>query len=217
MVVTSRTANAQVDKKQTRDAGRKRHKANRLKPCPKKLKKALDFLAKFPSPFFGEYDAWLANPETRPSSRAKAFQYKGLTPQQRRFLKRKSHSRGIGRFTYWIGVWRAWEEALEKLTAGVRQFEIETFLTVDREGKVRIRSGYALEILESVEVRRIRRCPLPTCRRFYWAGRIDKPACSPKCQDAWRKQQWRANYKNRYKERRILGNIKASASFSPRV
>jgi len=58
-----------------------------------------------------------------------------------------------------------------------------------------------LTVLVGVEVVRLRQCPM--CRRFFYALRKDKKACSKRCNAARRVRDWRAN-QSRHEYRRKL-------------
>ena len=52
-----------------------------------------------------------------------------------------------------------------------------------------------------VEARRIRQCS--ECKRIFWAGRMDKFACTKKCVQRRRVRLWRERYPETYKLQRI--------------
>ena len=70
---------------------------------------------------------------------------------------------------------------------------------IGQDGKMRPTNGYFLGILAGVEVARIRRCPI--CGVIYWAGRLDKPACSDRCKSVVRQRRHRERHSERYFDR----------------
>jgi hypothetical protein len=84
---------------------------------------------------------------------------------------------------------------------GVDQYvKAEISIIVDKEGKLSVESASLLRDCIGVEARRVRMCPI--CRRIFWAGRIDQPACSKKCGTNYRQKKWRINYKEKYLQQR---------------
>jgi hypothetical protein len=73
-------------------------------------------------------------------------------------------------------------------------------LAIDDSGNVRLEPGRLLRIVNGVEAKRIRQCS--ECKRIFWAGRIDKPACSKKCLQRRRARRWRERYPEAYKVQR---------------
>ncbi len=61
--------------------------------------------------------------------------------------------------------------------------------------------------LEEVELERIKRCA--KCRKIFWAGRLNKPCCSPACRNAYKQKKHREREKeNRlYKKRRAARRL----------
>jgi hypothetical protein len=84
-------------------------------------------------------------------------------------------------------------------------------LTIDDGGKVCFEPGRLLRIVDGVEAKRIRLCS--ECKRIFWAGRIDKPACNTKCLQRRRVRLWRERYLEKYKGQRYK---KANAHKSTR-
>ncbi len=74
-------------------------------------------------------------------------------------------------------------------------------LRVDGEGKLQVKRWPLLDALAGVEADRIRRCS--ECPRIFWAGRIDKYACSDKCVNRRNVRLWRERYAAHYKLRRV--------------
>jgi hypothetical protein len=74
-------------------------------------------------------------------------------------------------------------------------------LVVDMDGRIQVQSGPLLEALKGVEAGRIRQCS--ECNRVFWAGRIDKFACLPKCVQLRRVRIWRQKYPEHYKIQRV--------------
>jgi hypothetical protein len=69
-------------------------------------------------------------------------------------------------------------------------------------GRVRVVLAPFLQLLDGIEVWRIRECPI--CRNLFWAGRRDKSACSQRCSGTLRQKNLRQNraYKKRSMERK---------------
>jgi hypothetical protein len=74
-------------------------------------------------------------------------------------------------------------------------------LVIDTDGRIQVKLGPLLEVLKGVEAGRIRQCS--ECKRVFWAGRIDKFACLPKCVQRRRVRIWRQNYPEHYKIQRV--------------
>jgi hypothetical protein len=70
----------------------------------------------------------------------------------------------------------------------------------DAGGNLRIEHDLILRALEGVEAKRI--CECPRCGKLYWAGRLDKPACTPECDHVLRQRRYRKNYSEKYKLQR---------------
>jgi hypothetical protein len=79
--------------------------------------------------------------------------------------------------------------------------EFAISLTLDGDGKILIQTGPLLELVKGVEARRIRQCS--ECKRIFWAGRMDKFACTKKCVQRRRVRLWRERYPETYKLQRI--------------
>jgi hypothetical protein len=58
-----------------------------------------------------------------------------------------------------------------------------------------------LTVLDGVEAARLRQCPI--CRRFFYALRKDKKACSKRCNAARRVRDWRANQSRHEYQRKL--------------
>lgn len=71
----------------------------------------------------------------------------------------------------------------------------------NQSGTLQLELHPFLKALIDVEIARIRECPI--CGNVYWAGRIDKPSCSSRCDNALRQQRWRDGYPEKYKLQRI--------------
>ena len=69
------------------------------------------------------------------------------------------------------------------------------------DGRIVFVKGPTLAALEGVETRRIRECPI--CQKLFWAGRIDKKCCGPRCLTVWHSRKWREKYLASYKLQRI--------------
>ena len=69
------------------------------------------------------------------------------------------------------------------------------------QGEFEWRPNILFEAMQKAKHLRIRQCLI--CMQFYWAGRIDKPACSKECTQTLRVRRWRANYQDNYKQQRI--------------
>jgi hypothetical protein len=82
-------------------------------------------------------------------------------------------------------------------------------LALDGEGKLKVERWPLLDALVGVEADRIRRCS--ECPRIFWAGRIDKHACSEKCVNRRNVRLWREHYSERYKIQRV-GKANAAES-----
>jgi hypothetical protein len=74
-------------------------------------------------------------------------------------------------------------------------------LDSDEEGKLQVTRWPLLDALVGVEANRIRRCS--ECPRIFWAGRIDKYACSDKCVNRRNVRLWRERYAEHYKLQRV--------------
>jgi len=74
-------------------------------------------------------------------------------------------------------------------------------LALDGEGKLKVERWPLLDALVGVEADRIRRCS--ECPRIFWAGRIDKYACSDKCVNRRNVRLWRERYVEHYKLQRV--------------
>jgi hypothetical protein len=74
-------------------------------------------------------------------------------------------------------------------------------LALDGEGKLKVEHSPLLDALVGVEADRIRWCS--ECPRIFWAGRIDKHACSDKCVNRRNVRLWREHYAERYKLQRV--------------
>jgi hypothetical protein len=85
-------------------------------------------------------------------------------------------------------------------------------LALDGQGKLKVERWPLLDALVGVEADRIRRCS--ECPRIFWAGRIDKHACSDKCVNRRNVRLWREHYAENYKIQRVG---KANAAESRRV
>ncbi len=85
-------------------------------------------------------------------------------------------------------------------------------LILDSEGKIQIEQGPLLDVLKGVEAERIRRCS--ECQRIFWAGRMDKFACTKRCGQRRRIRLWRERYAENYKLQRFM---KADAAESTGV
>lgn len=79
--------------------------------------------------------------------------------------------------------------------------ESMTSLIVDSEGKIQASSPPLLECLIDIEAARIRQCS--ECKRIFWAGRMDKFACTRQCVQRRRVRRWRERYPEHYKPPRI--------------
>jgi hypothetical protein len=79
--------------------------------------------------------------------------------------------------------------------------EFASALTLDRDGKILVQPGPLLELVKDVEGRRIRQCS--ECNRIFWAGRMDKLACTRKCVQRRRVRLWRERYAESYKQQRV--------------
>jgi hypothetical protein len=69
-----------------------------------------------------------------------------------------------------------------------------------------------LEALEGIEAFRIRECPV--CNKIYWAGRKNKPGCSPQCGGIIRTRKWRERWEEKYKQQRIAKAQKEELALS---
>jgi hypothetical protein len=78
---------------------------------------------------------------------------------------------------------------------------ISVVLDVDSEGNLQLTQGPLLDALMGVPAGRIRRCS--ECQRIFWAGRIDKHACSDKCVNRRNVRIWRERYTEHYKIKRV--------------
>ena len=67
--------------------------------------------------------------------------------------------------------------------------------TNDR-GELVFNTPLLVKILQGVEAARIRRCPI--CGLIFWAGRMDRPCCGPKCAKARRRHHSREKYAVKY-------------------
>ena len=77
--------------------------------------------------------------------------------------------------------------------------EIISGLRMDNKSKA-IRPVYPEPIetfLTKAELDRIGQCLYQGCTKFFWAGRLDKPCCSKRCDNAYRQHKFR----NRHQER----------------
>jgi len=81
-----------------------------------------------------------------------------------------------------------------------------TVLVVDANGKIQVQPGPLIEVVKDVEVERIRRCS--ECNRLFWAGRMDKAACTKKCGQRRRVRLWRERYAERDREQYKLRRVK---------
>lgn len=87
-------------------------------------------------------------------------------------------------------------------------------LGVDGEGKLQVKRWPLLDALVGVEADRIRRCS--ECPRIFWAGRIDKYACSDKCVNRRNVRLWRERYAAQYTQYKLQRVRKAEAAESTR-
>lgn len=58
-------------------------------------------------------------------------------------------------------------------------------------GVIKIQLAPFLELLQGIEVKRIRLCPV--CGNLFWAGRIDKSGCDEACSRVLRQRRLREN------------------------
>jgi hypothetical protein len=86
-----------------------------------------------------------------------------------------------------------------KIPIEAAQF-IHEHLQIDTDGKIEIKPSPLLEMLKGAEAERIRRCS--ECKRIFWAGRVDKFACTRQCVTQRRVRLWRERYPNHYKLQR---------------
>lgn len=77
-------------------------------------------------------------------------------------------------------------------------------------GRLLFSLGNTLDVLQGVEVQRIKECPI--CREIFWAARIDQPACS-RHTGTWRARRWRQvspERRQRYKIQRVRKENRAA-------
>ena len=78
-----------------------------------------------------------------------------------------------------------------------QDYLVGDFLRTGKDGKIRFEKSLIITVLEGVEARRIRECPI--CQKIFWAGRIDKKCCSARCRKVWQTRRWRKKYLPSYK------------------
>ncbi|HKQ04138.1 MAG TPA: hypothetical protein VJ464_03325 [Blastocatellia bacterium] len=88
-------------------------------------------------------------------------------------------------------------------------------LGTDKEGKIVVKPTPLADALVGVESSRIRECTI--CENIYWAGRIDQPCCSRKCNGIRRVRKWREQYPEKYKQQRVQKDNKREALGSPKA
>lgn len=66
------------------------------------------------------------------------------------------------------------------------------------------------EFLTGVDAHRIGQCPI--CKKIFWRGRTDQKACTPACSHALRNRNYRAQYPDGIKQRRIKRDDAKDAS-----
>jgi hypothetical protein len=73
---------------------------------------------------------------------------------------------------------------------------------ITREGFLRMTEDNILEVLirEKVEVARIKQCPV--CSKIFWAGRLNRKACSDKCVATNRQRNYRLRDKKQENEKK---------------
>jgi hypothetical protein len=71
----------------------------------------------------------------------------------------------------------------------------------NEQGKLEKQSNILIETMQEGKHLRIRQCLI--CGLFFWAGRIDQPACSKRCTQTLRVRRWREKYQDKYKQQRI--------------
>jgi hypothetical protein len=76
----------------------------------------------------------------------------------------------------------------------------DVHLALDAQAGITLQSSDLFNVIEGIDATRVRQCP--QCGLLFWAGRIDQPACSKKCVNAWRNKRWRARYKQNYIQQR---------------
>jgi hypothetical protein len=74
-------------------------------------------------------------------------------------------------------------------------------LVIGTDGRIQVQPGPLFEVISGVEANRIRQCS--ECKRIFWAGRIDKFACTSKCVLRRRVRLWREHYIKSYKLQRV--------------
>ena len=70
--------------------------------------------------------------------------------------------------------------------------------SIDKQGKIQFEVGAILRDLEGVEISRIRQCFV--CKKIFWAGRIDKYACTTDHQNVLRVRRHRETRESRNKK-----------------
>lgn len=88
-------------------------------------------------------------------------------------------------------------------------------LAVDSNGKIQVKPGLLLETVNGVEAGRIRQCS--ECKHIFWAGRMDKFACTRQCGQRRRVRLWRERYAEHYKLQRVSKADSASYEEKKRV
>ena|SRR5215208_2612729 len=71
----------------------------------------------------------------------------------------------------------------------------------NERGELEWRPNILFKAMQKAKHLRIRHCLI--CGLFFWAGRIDQPACSKRCTQTLRVRRWRADYQGKYKQQRI--------------
>jgi hypothetical protein len=78
------------------------------------------------------------------------------------------------------------------------------------KGKLRVEISPFLTMLNGMEADRIRVCPV--CEKLFWAGRLDKSACTELCSGALRQRKLREN--RQYKKRTRKASVRDRAKLS---
>jgi hypothetical protein len=89
--------------------------------------------------------------------------------------------------------------------------EFTASLILNEDGRIQLQASPLSEPVVGVESRRIRQCT--ECKRIFWAGRLDKFACTKKCTQRRRVRLWRERYAEVYKLQRV-GKADAALSGS---
>jgi hypothetical protein len=97
-----------------------------------------------------------------------------------------------GRVDYFKQLTTALRE-LTKFKEGDLTFNIffprDTYIHIDNQGVMNVRTPAFLQALDGVEINRIRECPV--CSSIFWAGRITQQCCTPRCSNIFRVRRHR--------------------------